>query len=130
MKRTIISAACISCFLLAAIPSNAQQAKATATEAAATLDQKPAAQSKSKDLKVPPQPGSTEVQQSAEKPVQVVVSKTFKPVEPKAVELKNAPAENSNSMQNIDRLKTSTIQPDKKERPLANEGPKVPEKQQ
>jgi hypothetical protein len=115
MKRIIINAACIICFVLAALPSNAQQAKTRATEVAAETEQKPAA---------------TAVQQSPGKSEPVVVSKPFKAEEPKQVALKNAPAENSNSMKNIDRPKTSTIQPDKKERPLANEGPKAPEKQQ
>jgi hypothetical protein len=132
MKKAIINTASVFCFLLAALTSNAQQGKAPATPAAqiaAENGQQTATPSNAKDAELPLQPGAKTVQQSAEKAVPVVVSKPYKTEEPKPVALKNAPAENSNSMQNIDRPKTSTIQPDKKEKPLANEGPKTPEKQ-
>lgn len=130
MKKVIINTASVLFFLLAALSSGAQQSKTPAAQVTSENDKTTTTQPNAKDTKAPLQPGATEVQQTAEKTEPVVVSKPFKTEEPKQVELKNAPVENSNSMKNIDRPKTSTIQPDKKEKPLANEGPKAPDKQQ
>lgn len=104
MKHIIIHTVTVTCFLLmASLTTHAQQAAVQPEKTAA-----PARQTQ--------QP--------------VTVSETSKPVEPKTAVIKTAPAEKRMPVQNIDRPKTSTIVPDKTQRPLANEGPKAPDQQQ
>jgi glucose/arabinose dehydrogenase len=104
MKKYIIHTTGFICLMLAAsVTVQAQQAKAQPEKTAAAS-------------------------QPAQQPV--TASEAAKPVEPKTAEIKTAPAEKRMPLQNIDRPKASTIQPDNKEKPLANEGPKTPTQQQ
>lgn len=105
MKNIIKHTVAITCFLLmASLTSQAQQATTAKEKTAGGNAQKTG-----------------------------TAATVSKPAETKLPETKNLetlPAtQTGSSMQNADRPKASTIVPDKKQRPLANEGPKTPDQQ-
>jgi hypothetical protein len=126
MKRIITNAACIICLLLAALPSNAQQAKAPAAQIVTGSEQKAASQNTATEVKAPAKPADMPFQKSEVKQQQQAVAPE-KPAaeEPKAIEV-SAATQKGMPIKNADRPKTSTIQPDKKVRPMAATGPAAP----
>ena len=128
MKKYILITACIICFFLLTLQSNAQQAKVPAAKIAPETEQKTVAQSTATDVKEPAKPAVLPFKK-AEATQQVAAS----PEKPKEEELKgievSASTKKGMPIQNADRPKTSTIQPDKKVRPMAATGPAAPNQQ-
>lgn len=106
MKSIIKHTAAIICFLLAAsLTTQAQQATTPNAKTTGGDAQKPG--------------------------TATTVSKPAEAKQPETKTIEASPAtQTGTSMQNADRPKASTIIPDKKQRPLANEGPKTPDQQQ
>jgi len=132
MKRMIIQACCTGCFVLAALQSGAQQSKAAAAQIATETEQKQPAQSPANDVKEPAKPVALPFKK-ADSPQPAAVQKPAEDKqakeEMKGMEI-NASAQKTKPAQNADRPKNSTIEPDKREKPLAKEGPKIAVQQQ
>ena len=130
MKRIIIIAPCIICFLLGALSSNAQQVKVPAAQIATESEQKAATKSTATEVKEVAKPAAMPFQKTEAAQQQQAVA----PEKPAATEIKalevNASTQKGMPLQNADRPKVSTIQTDIKPRSLLMERPTAPNQQQ
>jgi len=124
MKKNILTATCTILLLMAALSSNAQQAKAPVAKIESENSQKTATQSTVTEVREPAKPAALPFKKS-DVPQQAVAPEKPKQEEKlKAIEI-NTATQKGMSIKNADRPKSNTLETSKKAEPVAAPAPVV-----